>query len=100
MRLKLDENLPIDAGLAATAQGHDVDTVRDEALGGASDEEVLAASIRENRFLVNLDRGFGDIRRYPPGEHPGIVVLRVDVQDSRTVTEALGSFLANERLAT
>ena len=45
MRLKLDENLPEDARLAALALGHDVDTILDEALGGSSDPDVLAAAI-------------------------------------------------------
>ena len=98
MRLKLDENLPADARLEAATLGHDVDTVLDEALGGASDPEVLAAAIRDDRFLVTLDRGFGDVRRYPPGTHPGIAVLRVEVQDARAVTEAVHAFLANNML--
>jgi len=34
VRLKFDENLPADARQAASALGHDVDTVLDEALGG------------------------------------------------------------------
>jgi hypothetical protein len=25
----------------------------------------------ENRLLVTLDRGFGDVRPYPPGSHGG-----------------------------
>jgi hypothetical protein len=41
-----------------------------------------------------MDRGFGDIRRYPPGTHAGILVLRIDDQAApavaRTVEELLG----------
>jgi predicted nuclease of predicted toxin-antitoxin system len=99
VRLKLDENLPEDARLAALALGHDVDTVLDEALGGSSDPDVLAAAIRENRFVITLDRGFGDVPRYPPGSRPGIAILRVDTQDSQGVTEAMTTFLSNEALA-
>ena len=98
MRLKLDENLPEDARRAAAALGHDVDTVLDEKLGGFPDPDVLSAATREGRFVITLDRGFGDIRRYPPGSHRGIAVLRVATQDPRTVTEALTTFLANEAL--
>jgi hypothetical protein len=43
VRLKLDENLPEDARVAAAALGHEVETVIDEALGGVGDAEVLAA---------------------------------------------------------
>ena len=28
-------------------------------------------------MIFTLDRGFGDIRRYPPGTHPGIIVFRL-----------------------
>ena len=34
-----------------------------------------------NAALVTLDVGFGDIRAYPPQEHPGIIVLRLRHQD-------------------
>jgi predicted nuclease of predicted toxin-antitoxin system len=98
VRLKLDENLPEDARVAAAALGHDVEIVLDEALGGAGDADVLAAATREERFVITLDRGFGDIRRYPPGTHAGIAVIRVDTQDSQSVTEAVMSFLRNEAL--
>lgn len=96
MRLKLDEHLPDDARQAAVALGHDVDTVVDEELGGASDPDVLAAALRDDRFVITLDGGFGDVRRYPPGTHAGIAVLRVDSQDARTVAEALAMFLGND----
>jgi predicted nuclease of predicted toxin-antitoxin system len=58
VRLKLDENLSDEARVAAVALGHDVDTVVDEDLGGASDPDVLAAVLREDRFVITLDRGF------------------------------------------
>jgi hypothetical protein len=29
-------------------------------------------------MIFTLDRGFGDIRAYPPGTHSGIVVFRLD----------------------
>jgi hypothetical protein len=34
---------------------------------------------------VTLDLDFANIRAYPPGEHTGIVVLRVKRQDKPTV---------------
>jgi len=98
VRLKLDENLPREARVTAETLGHDVDTVIDEGLAGAGDPQVLAAATREQRFLITLDRGFGDVRQYPPGSHPGIAVIRVDPQDSDTVVHAVRSFLSNEQL--
>ncbi len=98
MKLKFDENLPDEARLAAASLGHDVDTVIDEVIRGAGDSEILAAATTEQRFLVTLDRGFGDVRRYPPGSHAGIAVIRSEQQDARTVTAAVRSFLSNEQL--
>jgi predicted nuclease of predicted toxin-antitoxin system len=98
VRLKLDENLPEEARLAAASLGHDVDTVIDEGLRGAGDSVILAASTTEQRFLITLDRGFGDVRQYPPGSHPGIAVIRADQQDAGTVTGTVRSFLSNEQL--
>ena len=37
-------------------------------------------------------------RRYPPGTHAGIAVLRVDSQDARTVADTLTTFLGNDTL--
>ena len=34
---------------------------------------------------MTLDLDFANIRAYPPGEHPGIIVLRVKHQDKPTV---------------
>ena len=75
MRIKLDENLPVEAAVVLRPLGHDVDTVADEAMAGAADEDVLRAATGEGRLLITLDRGFGDIRRHPPGTHAGVIVL-------------------------
>ncbi len=60
--------------------GHDADTVLDEGMGGASDPEVLAACLAEERVLVTQDADFADIRAYPPREYLGIIVFRLTDQ--------------------
>lgn len=80
MRFKLDENLPIELKRLFIDSGHDADTVLDEAMGGASDPEVLAACLAEERVLVTQDADFADIRAYPPSEYPGILVFRLTDQ--------------------
>ncbi len=77
MRIKLDENLHTDVAAVLATSGHDVDTVADEGLLGADDASVSVAATREDRLIVTLDRGFGDIRLYPPGTHAGVLVLRL-----------------------
>lgn len=85
MRFKVDENLPVDVAALLASAGHEADTVADEKLGGVSDPDLASICRRERRALVTLDRGFADIRTYPPAEYPGIVVLRPDHQDKETV---------------
>jgi predicted nuclease of predicted toxin-antitoxin system len=89
LRIKLDENLPVEAAVVLRPLGHDVDTVDDEAMVGAADEDVLRAATAEGRLLITLDRGFADIRRHPPGTHAGVVVLRPSDQLAPTVIAAL-----------
>ncbi len=60
MKLKLDENLPRRAAHALQRAGHQVDTVVEEGLAGASDQEVIRATTETGRVLVTLDRGLGD----------------------------------------
>jgi predicted nuclease of predicted toxin-antitoxin system len=66
MKIKLDENLPRRAGSILTAAGHDVDSVDEEGLAGADDPTVSQAATADGRLIITMDRGFGDIQRYPP----------------------------------
>lgn len=100
MRVKLDENIPRSAPQVLLAAGHDVDTVVDEGLGGASDPQVVADAAADERLLITLDRGLGDIRAYPPGSHAGILVLRLSDQSARTVAAALAELVAGRDLTT
>ena len=77
MKVKLDENLPASLGEVLVAHDHQIDTVIGEDLVGHPDAGVAAAARAEGRLLITLDKGFGDIRAYPPGTHPGILVLRL-----------------------
>jgi predicted nuclease of predicted toxin-antitoxin system len=85
VRLKLDENLPHDLADELTRRGHDVDTVLDEELGGCKDPVVVQAATADDRMVITLDRGVGDIRSFPPGSHAGVVVLRPTSQDPGSV---------------
>jgi hypothetical protein len=53
---------------------------------GESDPVVVAAATDEGRLLLTLDRGIdGDLRRYPPGSHTGVLVLRPVAQDPNSI---------------
>ncbi len=89
MRVKLDENLPDSVITVLAAASHDVDTVRAEGLRGAKDPAVLAGATADDRLLLTLDRGLGDIRAYPPGTHAGVLVIRLDHQSPRVIRHAV-----------
>lgn len=93
MRLKLDENLPHDLTDALIRRGHDVDTVLDEQLGGRKDPIVVQAATEDDRMVITLDRGVGDIRSFPPGSHAGVVVLRPASQDPVSILELVDRLL-------
>jgi predicted nuclease of predicted toxin-antitoxin system len=76
VKVKLDEHLPPSASAVLDKAGNDVHTVIAEGLGGQSYAVVFHAAQDEERLLVTLDRGFADVRSYPPGSHRGILVLR------------------------
>jgi uncharacterized protein (DUF433 family)/predicted nuclease of predicted toxin-antitoxin system len=94
MRFKLDENLPVSAAAILASAGHDVDTIGQEGLSGAPDTDVAAAATAAERMLISLDVGLADIRAYPPGSHPGIVVLRLTDQSATTVSKAISDLAA------
>jgi len=99
VRFKLDENVDVRVEVALSGAGHDVATVVGQALGGAVDPVIARTVAAEERILITLDRGFADLRSYPPGTHPGIVVLRLRRQSLTSVTAALELLAAYEGLA-
>ncbi len=55
MKFKLDENLSRRGLEFLKAAGHDVRTVHEQKLGGATDDVLFAACTKEGRALVTLD---------------------------------------------
>ena len=76
MKLKLDENISRHLKEILTALRHDVTTAAEEELLGQADTTVAKAAKTEGRVLLTLDLEFADLRKYPPGFHPGIVLFR------------------------
>jgi predicted nuclease of predicted toxin-antitoxin system len=70
----IDESLPRLVATALAEAGHDA---LDCGLRGAPDGVVHVRSITDRRILVSGDTDFANALRFPPGSHPGIVVLRV-----------------------
>ena len=77
MRIKLDENLPLRLAIRLKSFGHDVHTVYDEHLVGHADNDVWETAQKESRFLITQDLDFSDLRRFAPGSHHGILLVRL-----------------------
>lgn len=89
MKLKLDENLGRRWAEQLRDAGHEVHTIWDEQLSGASDAEVLVAAVNETRALVTIDLDFANPIRFPPADTCGIVVLRLRDRTGRDDLDAL-----------
>jgi predicted nuclease of predicted toxin-antitoxin system len=77
VKIKLDENLPDRLVAALTTLGHDLDTVYAERLNGQIDPSVWSATQAALRFFLTQDLDFSDIRRYTPGTHAGLLLVRL-----------------------
>lgn len=77
MNIKLDENLPVRLIRFLSDLGHNVDTVPQEGLAGLDDSTVWHAAQQSERFFITQDLDFSDIRRYAPGSHHGLMLLRL-----------------------
>jgi predicted nuclease of predicted toxin-antitoxin system len=89
VRVKVDEDLPRAAAEMLRNRGYEADSVIEQGMGGAKDHQLWRAVQAEDRFLVTADKGFGDIRFYPPGTHAGILLLRPNQAGIRPILELL-----------
>lgn len=77
MKIKLDENLPARLVRRLAELGHDTDTVSQEGFTGRPDSDIWTAAQTANRFLITQDLDFSDIRRFAPGTHHGLLLVRL-----------------------
>ena len=96
MKIKLDENLPERLVSELSQLGHDVDTVRAEHLAGQTDEQVWQATQSGNRFLITQDLDFSDMRRYRPGSHSGLLLVRLANPGRDALVERVAALFATE----
>ena len=96
MKLKLDENLPTRLVTALRSLGYDVDTVSSEGMVGRDGEGVWLAAQGAGRFLITQDLDFSDIRRYAPGTHHGLLLVRLLRPGRTALFERIQSLFVHE----
>jgi predicted nuclease of predicted toxin-antitoxin system len=93
LKVTVDEDLPRQAVKLLQDHGYDAASVVEQGMGGWKDADLWIAIQKDERYLVTADKGFGDIRVYPPGAHRGILLLRPDEDGIRPVVELLQKVL-------
>ncbi len=100
MRIKLDENLPASLVEELNRLGHDVDSVPAEGLTGKADEDVWTARQNDGRLFITQDLDFSDIRKYTPGTHHGLVLVRLADPSRSNLLSRLISIFGSEPVDT
>lgn len=97
-RLKIDEDLPRQMRNLIAERGYEAATVTEQGWQGASDEVLWSRVQAEGRWLITGDRGFADLRQYPPGSHAGVILLRAQEESRRAYLELAAVALDRLRL--
>jgi predicted nuclease of predicted toxin-antitoxin system len=96
MKMKLDENVTTGAIPVLKRFGHDVQTTSEEGLTGKPDSEIWSAAQSEQRFLITQDMDFSDARKFAPGTHHGILLLRLHSPNQTEIISRLTEPFSNE----
>jgi predicted nuclease of predicted toxin-antitoxin system len=98
VNIKLDENLSRHLKGSLLQAGHDTATAFEEGLLGKPDQEVAAAARNEGRIVLTLDLEFADLRKFPPGNSPGVIVFRPRSMGPLAVNEFILRFVKETNL--
>ncbi len=100
MKIKLDENLPVSLVAFLNEVGHDADSVRAEGLTGQPDEPVWEAAQKDERFFITQDLDFSDLRRFAPGMHYGVLLIRLHNPTRQLLDERIRTLFQTEAVET
>jgi predicted nuclease of predicted toxin-antitoxin system len=93
MKIKIDEDLPKLVTIRLRENGYQADSVVEEGMSGWKDSDIWQRVQLEARFLLTADKGFADLRVYPPGSHAGVMLIRPDQDGIRPIIDLLEKVL-------
>lgn len=100
MKIKLDESIPHQLVDILQSMGHEVDTVKQEGLKGHDDLLVWDKAREHGRLLITQDLDFSDIRRFAPGTHPGLLLVRLRSPGRQALVDRLQHIFQTESVET
>lgn len=88
MRFLIDEDMPHSTANLLQQYGHEAVDIRAIGLRGAKDCQIAAYAKTQGLCLLTGNSNFADIRKYPPRDYAGILVLSIprDASATRIVT--------------
>jgi predicted nuclease of predicted toxin-antitoxin system len=99
MNLKLDENLPLRLKAILEGLGHDVHSVQQENLTGALDLRIWNSAQNESRLFVTQDMDFSDLRKFMPGTHYGILLVRLHTPSWKRLAKRMTEIFRTENVS-
>jgi predicted nuclease of predicted toxin-antitoxin system len=100
MHIKVDEDLPPVAAQWLRDRGYQASTVVEQNMGGWKDAAIWEVVQADQQFLITADKGFADIRVYPPGTHGGVLLLRPDKDGIQAILNLLQNVINQVDLST
>ena len=95
----IDACLPRSSTRVLRELGYDAIDAREVSMSSAEDTEIFEYAQKKGRILVTRDKGFGDVLKYPPGSHQGIIVLRLpSTYTANQINKVLKGFLLDVRI--
>lgn len=93
LRIKIDEDLPLEIVQELREAGHDAVTVVSQGWGGREDSFIWGCVQTEGRWLITADKGFADARKYCPSGDTGLLLLRLPRESRRGYLELVRTVL-------
>jgi predicted nuclease of predicted toxin-antitoxin system len=90
MRWLADECVAATLVTLLRSDGHDVLSVA-EVAAGLSDTDVVALALQEKRLLLTEDKDFGDLVFRRERAVPGVVLMRIDTDNSKLKASRLAA---------